>query len=189
MSCKACLLPSVNSFEALTSLLPLSMFGHSCCWRTVALWLLSLLQLLLGRSQRGPQPPWLLGLPLAGDGGPWARWRCPWVDVTPYIPTPLSRPLHLRSQQDSTSREGLVGAVKRGREGTPCPHFTLPPSLGRRQDGAEAQSFVSSYPCWPLWPQTSGAFFLFFRALLLVSFCLCAGALVWEVLIGSFQGN
>lgn len=81
------------------------------------------------------------------------------VDVTPYIPTPLSRPLHLRSQQDSTSREGLVGAVKRGREGTPCPHFTLPPSLGRRQDGAEAQSFVSSYPCWPLWPQTSGVSF------------------------------
>lgn len=72
-------------------------------------------------------PASMAALPASG----W-RWRVlgqvemP-MGVTPYIPTPLSKPLHLRSQQDSTSGEGLVGTVKRGREGTPCPHFTLPP--------------------------------------------------------------
>lgn len=44
------------------SLLPLSMFGHSCCWEAVPL---SLLQVLLGTSQLGPEPPWLLSPPLA----------------------------------------------------------------------------------------------------------------------------
>lgn len=36
---------------------PYTMFGHSCCWETVAL---SLLQMLLGKSQLGPQHPWVL---------------------------------------------------------------------------------------------------------------------------------
>jgi hypothetical protein len=79
-----------------------------------------------------------------------------------------------------------VGTVKRGWEGTPCPDFTPPPSLGRRQDESEAQPFISISRCWPVVTPTSGASFCSVGSAAL-SFCLCTGALVWDLLLGSFR--
>lgn len=107
--------------------------------------------------------------------------------VTPYIPTPLSTPLHLRSQQDSAGREGFVGTVKRGREGTPCPHVTLPQVWAEGRMHPRLSSSLLSVRVGHPSPSQVGLLFLLGSAA--VSFGLCAGALVREVRLGSLWGN
>lgn len=95
----------------------------------------------------------------------------------------MSKPLHLGSQQDSTSREGFVGTVKRGWKEHLVLTSPLPQVWAEGRMNLRFSLSLLSATHWPALTLTSRASFCSEGSAAL-SFCLCA-----EPLCGTFQGN